>query len=326
MTELTMVQALNRAMHEEMESDESVLVLGEDVGEDGGIFRVTEGLHDRFGSERVFDTPLAESAIVGTGLGMAMAGLRPICELQFSGFSFFAFHQIESHVARYRWRTQGGFTAPMVIRMPYGAGVRALEHHSESKEAFFAHIPGLKVVIPSGPRNARALLVSAIRDPDPVVFLEPKRAYRSIKEEVPEESETLSIGKAKVVRTGTDLTIVTYGAMLQPVLGAADALADEGVGVDVIDLLTISPLDENVISDSVQKTGRVVVVSEAHRSFGPASELVTRIVDRAFYYLEVPIERVTGFDVPVPYFGREEAYLPDEDRVVSAAQRALEAA
>lgn len=325
MAEMTMVKSLNLALHQEMEADESVLVLGEDVGEDGGIFRVTEGLHEEFGPERVIDTPLAEAAIVGTALGMALGGLRPVAELQFMGFSYFAMHQIESHVSRYRWRTQGGMTVPMVVRMPYGAGVRALEHHSESMEAIYAHIPGIKTVIPSGPRNARSLLVSAIRDPDPVIFLEPKRSYRSIKEEVPEEQEAMPIGKAELVRDGEDLTFVTYGAMLPVVLDAARALEDDGVSSDVIDLLTLSPIDDDAIKTSVEKTGRVVIVNEAHRAYGPASEISARIADLAFYYLEAPIERVTGFDVPVPYFSREHDYLPDRSRVVSAAKRALEA-
>jgi len=325
MTEMTMVKSLNMALRQEMSADDSVLVMGEDVGEDGGIFRVTEGLHEEFGPERVIDTPLAESAIVGTALGMSLGGLRPVCELQFMGFSYFAMHQVESHVSRYRWRTRGGMRAPMVIRMPYGAGVRALEHHSESMEALYAHIPGLKTVIPSGPRNARALLVSAIRDPDPIVFLEPKRSYRSIKEEVPEDEETMPIGRAERVRDGEDLTIVTYGAMVPTVMEAADGLEDDGISADVIDLLTISPLDAELLEESVKKTGRVIVVNEAHRAYGPASEIVARIVDLAFYYLEAPIERVTGFDVPVPYFAREHSYLPDADRIVDAAQQTVAA-
>lgn len=325
MPEMTMVKSLNHALRQQMSADESVIVLGEDVGEDGGIFRVTEGLHEEFGPERVIDTPLAESAIVGTALGMAFGGLRPVSELQFMGFSYFALHQIEGHVSRYRWRTQGGMTAPMVIRMPYGAGVRALEHHSESMEVLYAHIPGLKTVIPSGPRNARALLVTAIRDPDPVIFLEPKRSYRSIKEEVPDEEETMPIGKAELVREGDDLTIITYGAMLPVVLDATETLEDDRVSCDVIDLLSLSPIDDGAIEESVKKTGRVVIVNEAHRAFGPASEITARIGDLAFYYLEAPIERVTGFDIPVPYFAREHDYLPDSKRIVSAAKRALEA-
>lgn len=319
-----MVKSLNLALSQEMEADESVLLLGEDVGEDGGIFRVSEGLHESFGPARVIDTPLAESAIVGTALGMALGGLRPIAELQFMGFSYFAFHQIESHVSRYRWRSRGGMTAPMVIRMPYGAGVRALEHHSESKEAFYAHIPGLKTVIPSGPRNARGLLVSAIRDPDPVVFLEPKRSYRSIKEEVPEETETIPIGVADQVREGSDLTFVTFGAMLPPVLEVADSLSDDGITSDVIDLRSLSPLDTDAIESSIKKTGRVVVVTESHRAFGSSSEIVARIVDTAFFYLEAPVERVTGYDIPVPYFAREHDYLPGHDRISAAARRVLE--
>lgn len=324
MTEMTMVESLNMALRQEMADDDSVLVMGEDVGEDGGIFRVTEGLHEEFGPERVIDTPLAEAGIVGTALGMSFGGLRPVCEIQFMGFSYFAMHQIESHVSRYRWRTRGGMSAPIVIRMPYGAGVRALEHHSESMEVLYAHIPGLKTVIPSGPRNARALLVSAIRDPDPVVFLEPKRSYRSIKEEVPEDVETIPIGKAQRVREGKDLTIVTYGAMVPIVEEAAEALEDDGISSDVIDLLTLSPLDHEILEESVKKTGRVIVVNEAHRSYGPASEIVARILDLAFFYLEAPIERVTGYDVPVPYFAREHDYLPDAVRINAAARRTIE--
>lgn len=325
MTEMTMVKSLNLALRQEMRADDSVLLLGEDVGEDGGIFRVSDGLHAEFGPERIIDTPLAESAIVGTALGMALGGLKPIAELQFMGFSYFAFHQIESHVARYRWRTQGGMTLPLVIRMPYGAGVRALEHHSESKEAYYAHTPGLKTVIPSGPRNARALLVSAIRDPDPVIFLEPKRSYRSIKEEVPDDEETLPIGVAELAREGEDLTFITFGAMLPPVLEAAGSLAeDSDVSCDVLDLRTISPLDEEAIEKSITKTGRAVVVTEAHRSFGPASEIVARIIDRAFFYLEAPVERVTGYDIHVPYFARERDYLPGKERIEAAAKKVLE--
>lgn len=324
MSERTMVEALNLALDQEMGQDDSVLVLGEDVGEDGGIFRVTEGLHSKYGAERVVDTPLAEAAIVGSSLGMCLVGLRPVCEMQFSGFSYFAFHQIESHVARYRWRSQGRYTAPMVIRMPYGAGVRALEHHSESKEAFFAHIPGLKTVIPSGPRNARALLVSAMRDPDPVVFMEPKALYRSVEEEVPDDEETLPIGEARIAREGEDLTVITYGAMVGPSLEMAERLSEEDSRqAEVIDLLTISPLDQEVVAESVRKTGRVVIVNEAHESFGPASEIVSSIVERSFFHLEVPIEKVTGYDVHVPLFAREHDYLPDLPRIHRAARRAL---
>jgi len=327
MAELTMVEALQLALRQEMERDETVLVLGEDVGVDGGVFRVTEGLIDAFGAERVIDTPLAESAIAGTAVGMAVAGLRPVCEMQFSGFAYLAFHQLESHASRMRWRSRGRFTVPMVARMPYGAGVRALEHHSESMEAIYAHVPGLKMVVPSGPRAARALLASAIRDPDPVVFFEPKMAYRAFREEVPDHEETLPIGESRTVREGGDLTIVAYGAMLRRVLDAVERLADEdGAQAEVIDLLTISPLDDTAFTESARRTGRVVVVHEAHRSFGPAAEVIARLVERSFYYLEAPVERVTGYDVIVPYFAREQAYLPDERRILAACRKALSAA
>jgi len=326
MAELTMVEAINLALKQEMDNDDRVLVLGEDVGVDGGVFRVTEGLIDEFGEERSMDTPVAEAGIVGMSIGMAIYGLRPVCEMQFSGFSYFAFHQIESHAARMRWRSRGRHTIPMVVRMPYGGGVHALEHHSESREVIYAHTPGLKMVIPSGPRNARALLVSAIRDPDPVIFFESKLRYRSLREEVPEDEETLPIGESRVVREGSDLTMISYGAMLHRTLEAAEKLSeDDGVEPEVIDLLTISPLDDRKFTESVRKTGRVVVVHEAPRSFGPAGEIIARINERSFYYLEAPVERVTGFDVHVPYFAREQAYLPDVDRIIHGARKALNA-
>ena len=327
MADLTMVEALRLAMRQEMKNDSSVVLLGEDVGVDGGVFRVTDELIDKYGESRVLDTPLAESAIVGTSVGMAMAGLKPVCEMQFSGFSYLAFHQLESHASRLRWRSRGRFTVPMVVRMPYGAGVRALEHHSESKEVFYAHIPGLKVVIPSGPRVARALLVSAIRDPDPVVFFEPKMIYRAFREEVPDEEETQTIGESRLVRDGRDLTVIAYGAMLRRAVETADKLADEdGAEAEVIDLLTISPLDDALFTESARKTGRVVVIHEAHRSFGPGAEIIARLVEKSFYYLEAPIERVTGYDVIVPYFAREQAYLPDERRILGAYRKVLRGA
>jgi pyruvate dehydrogenase E1 component beta subunit len=308
-----------------MANDEDVIVLGEDVAVDGGVFRVTEGLLDEFGDRRVMDTPLAESGIVGTSVGMAIYGLKPVCEIQFSGFSYLAFHQLESHAARMRWRSRGAFTVPMVLRTPCSGGVRALEHHSESREAYYAHTPGLKMVMPSGPRNARALLVSAIRDPDPVVFFEPKAVYRAFREEVPEEEETLPIGEAQIVREGSDLTMISYGAMMRPTLEAAEALKEEdGVEAEVIDLLTISPLDHETFTESVRKTGRAVIVHEAPRSFGPGAELVARLVEKSFWYLEAPIQRVTGYDVVIPLFAYEKAYLPGADRVLRAAREALE--
>jgi pyruvate dehydrogenase E1 component beta subunit len=298
--------------------------MGEDVGVDGGVFRVTEDLHRKFGSKRVIDSPLAEAAIIGAGVGMALYGLRPVCEIQFSGFAFQCFHQIENHAARYRMRSQGRFNVPMVIRMPYGGGVRALEHHSESEEQFYAHIPGLKMVIPSGPRNARALLVSAIRDPDPVIFFEHKGLYHAAKEDVPDEIETMPIGRAQLVRDGGDLTLIAYGAMLRLAREAAETLAEEdGVQADVIDLLTISPLDRETIVGSVQKTGRAVVIHEAPRSFGPGAEIAASIMDGAFLSLEAPIARVASWDVPFPGFAREKANVPDLARVLAAARETL---
>jgi len=324
MAKMTLVQALNLGLHQEMTKDDRVIVLGEDVGLDGGVFRVTDGLIDTFGENRVVDTPLAESGIVGMSIGMAIYGLRPVCEIQFSGFSYQNFHQIENHAARLRWRTQGRYNIPMVLRTPYGGGVRALEHHSESREAYYAHTPGLKMVIPSGPRIARALLVSAIRDPDPVIFYESKALYRAFREEVPEDEEVFPIGKSQVVRAGDDLTLIAYGAMLRPALEAADRLQEkDGVSTEVIDLLTISPLDDTLFSGSVRKTGRAVVVHEAPRSFGPGAEIVSRIMQKSFYYLEAPIERVTGYDIVIPYFSRENFYIPNARRIVAAARKVL---
>ncbi len=327
MPKMTMVQALNLALRQEMEKDDRVIVLGEDVGVDGGVFRVTDGLIERFGDQRVLDTPLAESGIVGMSIGMALYGLRPVCEIQFSGFSYVNFHQIESHASRLRHRSQGRFSVPLVLRTPYGGGVRALEHHSESREVFYAHMPGLKMVLPSGPRNARALLVSAIRDPDPVIFFEPKAIYRAFREEVPEEEETFPIGKSVMVREGADVTLITYGAMLRPTLEAARTLAQEdGVEAEVIDLLTLSPLDDSLFVASAKKTGRVVVVHEAPRTYGPGAEMVARLVEKAFYHLEAPVRRVTGYDVIFPLFAREDAYLPDAKRIVRAVRETVRVA
>jgi pyruvate dehydrogenase E1 component beta subunit len=326
MAKLTMVQALNLALRQEMEKDDKVIVLGEDVGLDGGVFRVTDGLIDQFGDQRSLDTPLAESGIVGMAIGMAIYGLRPVAEIQFSGFSYLNFHQIECHASRLRWRSQGQIHVPMVLRTPYGGGVRALEHHSESREAFYAHMPGLKMVIPSGPRNARALLISAIRDPDPVVFYEGKALYRAFREEVPEEEETMPIGKSQVVREGKDLTMISYGAMMRPTLEAATELQEkDGIEAEVIDLLTISPLDEELFVQSVQKTGHAMVVHEAPRSFGPGAEVVSRLVEKAFFYLEAPVARVTGFDVIIPLFAREKSYLPGAQRITHTARKMLSA-
>ena len=319
-----MVKALNLALLQEMERDGDVLVIGEDVGVDGGVFRVTEDLHRKFGGTRVVDSPLAEAGIIGASVGMALYGLKPVCEIQFSGFAFQCFHQIENHAARYRMRTQGRFGCQMVVRMPYGGGVRALEHHSESEEQFYAHIPGLKMVIPSGPRNGRALLAAAIRDPDPVIFFESKALYHAAKEEVPDESEVMEIGRAHVDRAGKDLTLVAYGAMLRVAREAADRLREEdGAEVEIVDLLTISPLDRETLAASVGKTGRAVVVHEAPKSFGPGAEIATSIMEGAFLALEAPVRRVAGYDVPFVGFARERAAFPDVARVVDACRETL---
>jgi pyruvate dehydrogenase E1 component beta subunit len=317
MPRMNMVQAINLALTEAMEADPAVVVMGEDVGQDEGVFRVTAGLLERFGPQRVLDTPLAESGILGTAIGMAIAGVRPVAEMQFSGFSYLAIPQLEGNASRYRSRTQGQRTAPLVLRMPYGGGVRALEHHSESREATFAHMPGVKVVIPSGPRNARALMLAAIRDPDPVVFMEPKRSYRAFKEEVPEAQEVQPIGEARVVREGTELTVIAWGAMMRTAAEAVERVQrDRGTSIELIDLLTISPLDVETIAASVRKTGRCVVVQEAPRNLGLASEIIAQINDRALLWLEAPVARITGFDVVTPYFAREQGYIPTPERVV----------
>ena len=324
MAKLNMVKALNRALLQEMERDEDIVIIGEDVGVDGGVFRVTEDLHRKFGSKRVIDSPLAEAAIIGTSVGMALYGLKPVCEIQFSGFAFQCFHQIENHAARYRQRSQSQFHCQMVIRMPYGGGVRALEHHTESEEQFYAQIPGLKMVIPSGPRNARGLLVSALRDPDPVIFFEHKALYHAAREEVPDEIETFPLGRAQVVREGPDLTLIAYGAMVRVATEAADLLAREGgAACEVIDLLTLSPLDRATLVASVQKTGRAVIVHEAPRSFGPGAEIAASIMEGAFLSLEAPITRVAASDVAFVGFARERAHVPDVARVVVACRETL---
>lgn len=325
MPELTMVKALNLALHQNMEADDRVIVCGQDVGQDEGVFRVTEGLLARFGGKRVLDSPLAEAGIIGTSVGMALYGLRPIAEIQFSGFMYQGFHQIEQHMARFRNRTRGRYTVPMVLRAPYGGGIRAVEHHSESKEAIWAHIPGVKVVLPSGPRNARALLHAAIADPDPVIFYEPKAVYRAFKEEVPEKPESMEIGKAVVARQGSDITLISYGASMRGTLEAADDLADlHSISAEVVDLLTVSPMDDATMVASVAKTGRAVVVSEGNRTCGVASEVIARLNEKAFEYLEAPIKRITSCDIHFPYFACEQVYLPDGERIAQAALTVLE--
>lgn len=325
MAQMNMAKAINLALFEAMERDERVIVMGEDVGMDEGVFRITEGLHAKFGDKRVIDTPLAESGIVGTAIGMALYGLRPVCEIQFAGFDYYNYAQLESHAARFRNRTRGRLTVPMVMRAPYGGGIRAIEHHSESREAIYAHTPGLKVVIPSSPRNARALLHSAIQDPDPVIYYEPKAVYRLFKEDVPDQMETLPIGQAQVVKKGDDITLISYGASLRPTLEAAEMLEeDDGIHADVVDLLTIAPLDTATVIESVKKTGRCVIVHEGPRTCGIAAELIARINEKVLLYLEAPVKRITGYDTPIPYFARERAYLPDADKVYAAAKETLE--
>lgn len=317
MPQLTMVQALNLALDEALREDPNVMILGEDVGRDGGVFRVTDGLIDKYGEERVVDTPLAEAAIVGTAVGLCFYGFKPICEIQFDGFSFQAFHHVENHVRRFRNRTRGRYTCPMVIRMPYGGGIRAIEHHSEAPEATYAHLCGLKVVICSSPRNARALLRAAIKGDDPVIFFEPKAQYRAFREEVPEQPETMPIGKGVVARQGKDCTVITYGATVRTALEAADVMADEhNLDVEILDLLTVAPLDGELVAESVKKTGRAVVVHEAPRHCGVGAEIVSRIVEDSLLYLEAPVKRVTGFDTILPFFANEKTYLPDVGRIV----------
>jgi len=322
---MNMAKAINLALFEAMDRDDKVVVMGEDVGPDEGVFRITEGLYNKFGEKRVIDTPLAESGIIGTAIGMAIYGMKPVCEIQFSGFDYYNYHQLECHAARFRNRTRGRLTVPLVMRAPYGGGIRALEHHSESREAIYAHTPGLKVVIPSGPRNARALLHSAIQDPDPIIYYEPKAIYRLFKEEVPDTMETLPIGQSNVVQQGKDITLISYGASLRATMEAAEMLEEEdGVRPEVIDILTISPLDSACIIESIKKTGRAVVVHEGPRTCGLGAEVVARIVEAAILYLEAPIRRVTGFDTPIPYFSKERFYLPDAERVLAACRETLE--
>ncbi len=321
MTEMTMVEALNSALDAEMRRDESVIVLGEDVGVDGGVFRVTDGLIKKY-EGRVFDTPLAEAAIVGCAIGMAINGLRPVAECQFSGFIYPAFQEIVSHAARMRNRSRGTYTCPMVLRAPYSGGIRALEHHSESMEAIYAHVQGLKVVIPSSPKEAKGLLSASIRDPDPVLFLEPKKIYRAFKEDVPDGEFVIDLGKANIVQEGSDVTVISWGAMLHPTLKAVKQM--EGISCEVIDLRTISPLDSECIVKSVMKTGRCVVIQEAPRSFGVAAEIIAQINDKALLSLKAPIMRVTGFDVPFPYYKLEEMYLPNDVDIAHAIKTAVE--
>lgn len=313
-----MVAALNMALRQEMEANPSVLVLGEDVGVNGGVFRVTEGLLEKFGGERVMDTPLSESGIVGAAIGMAAYGFLPVAEIQFMGFIYGAFEQLASHASRLRARSRGRFSCPLVVRTPYGAGIKAIELHSESTEAMFAHIPGLKVVVPSGPASAKGLLASAIRDPDPVLFLEPTRLYRMIREEVPEEPYTIPIGRARMAKKGRDLTVISWGSMLHRALKAA-----ENYDADVIDLQSLKPWDEEAVMASVKKTGRAVIVQEAPKTCGFASEVAAAIAEEAIAWLRAPIMRVAAYDVALPLPRLEDFYIPKTVRIRNTIDEAL---
>ena len=321
MVSLNMVQAINLALLQEMQKDTKVLLLGEDIGVDGGVFRVTDGLYEKFGPKRVIDTPLAESGIVGTAIGLALSGLKPVAEIQFDGFIYPAFDQLISHAARFRTRTRGNMSCPLVVRAPYGGGIRALEHHSESMEALYMHTPGLKVVIPATPKEAKGLLTSAIRDPDPVLFLEPKRIYRAIKEEVPEEEYTLPLGQAAITQEGVDVTIIAYGAMLREVVAAQEKTK---ASCEIVNLRSIFPLDSTTIINSVKKTGRCVIVHEGPRTGGVAAEIIARINEKALFALKGPIKRVTGYDTIMPLYQREKAYLPNATKITHAIEEVMQ--
>jgi len=318
-----MVQALNNAFDIKLGEDPSIVMFGEDVGVEGGVFRVTEGLQNKYGVKRVFDSPLAESAIVGTGLGMAMSGLRPIVELQFDGFTYPAFNQIISNVSRMNNRTRGMYKAPMVIRFPYGGAINAIEHHSESPEALFAHIPGLKVVIPSTPHDAKGLMISAIETDDPVIFMEPKRIYRAIKQEVSEEKFSIPIGKAKVLSEGNDITLIAFGAMIRECQKAIEMARASGISAELIDLRTIYPIDRETVGASIRKTGRVLIVAEANESFSVGSELIAIANEEAFMSLAAPPRRVMGFDTIVPLAQGEKFFLVTPERILYEIERTV---
>ncbi|CEG27348.1 pyruvate dehydrogenase E1 (lipoamide) subunit beta [Bacillus sp. B-jedd] len=320
---MTMVQAINDALDVMLSEHPEVLLLGEDIGKNGGVFRVTDGLQKKHGETRVMDTPLSEAGFVGAAIGMAAAGFKPVAEIQFLGFIYPAYEQIMTHASRLRMRTFGHFTVPMVIRAPYGAGVRAPEIHCDSTEALFTHMPGIKVVCPSTATDAKGLLIASILDPDPVLFLEPMRLYRSVKDEVAEGIYTVEIGKGKVLKVGEDVTVLTWGAMVPVAMKAAEGMAAKGISCEVIDLRTLYPLDKDIIAESVQKTGRTVIVHEAHATGGVGNDIVSIINDTAFLYQKAPAERVTGFDTPVPYFGFEDHYLPTSKRVEAAIEKVM---
>ncbi|OGF52688.1 MAG: 2-oxoisovalerate dehydrogenase [Candidatus Fraserbacteria bacterium RBG_16_55_9] len=324
MAQLTLVQAINDALKTEMRRDKRVLVMGQDVGVDGGVFRATEGLLEEFGSTRTLDTPLAESGIVGAAIGMALYGLRPVAEIQFDGFMLPAFDHFVSHAARIRWRTRGRYHVPLVVRAPYGGGIHAPEHHSESPEAYYAHTPGLKVVIPSGSHDAKGLLISAIRDPDPVIFLEPKKIYRAFREEVPEGDYTVPLGQAKILREGCDVTIASWGHMARVSMQAAEEAQEEGIGAEVIDLRTLVPLDIETLIQSIEKTGRCVLAQESPPTCGFASELMALINEKAFSSLEAPPVRISAYDTTIPLYRLEDPYMPDAGKVLRGIQNVME--
>ncbi|MDK2852950.1 MAG: pyruvate dehydrogenase component beta subunit [Proteiniphilum sp.] len=323
MSVMTMVKAINNALDIKLNEDENIVIYGEDVGVEGGVFRVTEGLQKKYGVERVFDSPLAESGIVGTALGMAVSGLRPVVELQFDGFTFPAFNQILTNVSRIQNRSRGKYRAPMVIRFPYGGGVNALEHHSESPEALFAHIPGLKVVIPSTPHDAKGMMISALESNDPIIFMEPKRIYRAIKQEVPEEKYSLPLDKARVVQEGSDITLVAFGALIRECQKAIVMAEEAGISVELIDLRSIYPIDRETIRTSVRKTGRMIVVAEAHESFSVGSELIAIANEEAFLSLEAPPRRVGGFDTIVPLAQGEPYYIISPERIFYEIEKTI---
>jgi pyruvate/2-oxoglutarate/acetoin dehydrogenase E1 component len=322
LAERSIVEAINDCLHVELERDSSVMVMGQDVGRAGGVFRATAGLLDRFGADRCFDTPLAEAGILGTAVGLCMAGWRPVCEMQYDAFSYPCLDQLINHVGRYRWRTGGKMEFPIVVRMPYGGGVRAPELHDDSPETYYVHTPGVKVAIPSTPADAKGILAAAIRDPDPVVVLEPKLHYRTSKGEVPDGEHVVPLGKARLAREGDDVTLVAYGSMVAVCEAAAAALDD--ASVEVLDIRSLKPLDEDALLSSAAKTGRVVIVQEAPRTCGFAAELAAILAEKAILDLRGPVLRVTGYDVPYPYWQLEDAYMPSPERVVAAARRLLE--
>ena len=322
MTVMNMVQALNSALRLELQNNKKVIIMGEDVGKDGGVFRVTDNLWKDFGDDRVIDTPLSEAGIVGTAIGLAINGMKPVCEIQFDGFIYPAFDQLICHAARMRNRSRGRFTCPLVLRAPYGAGVKALEHHSESMEAIYAHTPGLKVIIPSSPYDAKGLLAAAIQSDDPVVFLEPKRLYRAIKEEVPDKRYAIEIGKANILQEGTDITMIAWGSMVHTAKQAIAQLNNK-YSIELIDLRTIKPMDTATIISSIEKTGRCVIVQEAPSSGSIGSEISARIMEKALLSLKAPVTRVSGFDTVVPLAKLEDFYLPSVPRIMTAIEKVM---